>query len=73
MTKQNKVAMINEALGRSTLAQTRQAKAVILDDGRIEYQMLACNGRYMINATFREILVLMHGADMRAVKAALNA
>lgn len=68
MTKQDKVNMINEALGRSNVAQARQAKAVILEDGRIEYQLLAGNGRYMMKATFREVFRLMHGEDMRAIK-----
>jgi len=65
MTKQEKVQMINKALQRSETAIELKAEAVILSDGRIEYHKLAPNHRYMVKATFREMLGLMWGKDMR--------
>lgn len=68
MTKQEKVKLINEALQKSSTAQEAQAVAEVLPNGRIEYRKLSGNGRYMMKASFREMLALMWGADMRALK-----
>jgi len=65
MTKQEKVNLINEALRRSSWAQEVQAVAEVLPAGRIEYRKLSNGGRYMVKASFREMLALMHGEDMR--------
>jgi hypothetical protein len=70
MTKAAKAQMINEAISRSEYAQSKQAAAVILPDGCIEYQM--SNGRYMMRVSFAEILNTLHGQDMRAIYAAMS-
>jgi len=72
MTKIEKANLINKALQRSEVAIQKQAEAVILDDGRIEYRMLSGNGRYTMKASFREMLGLMWGTDMRNLKQQLG-
>lgn len=72
MTKQQKADMINAAIERSSVAVEMGCKAVILDDGRLEYQMLSRNGRYTMRATLREVLVKLHGDDIRAIQKAMG-
>ena len=67
MKKGDKVKLINDAIARSSTAITKQANAHILSDGRIEYTMLAPNGRYTIKATFKEILGTLWGDDIRNI------
>lgn len=67
MNKQTKMKMINEAVQRSNVAIAKQAKAEILTDGRIEYTMLAANGKYIEKVSYREILRTLNGQDMRGI------
>ena len=67
-TKEDKVRDINQAIHRSSVAMTLKAKAEILKDGRVQYseEATAKSGRkYRARSTFREILRLLHGEDMR--------
>ena len=67
MKKNKKVQLINNAVARSSTAITKQANAHILPDGRIEYTILAPNGRYTMKATFRQILGTLWGDDIRNI------
>jgi len=74
MTKQEKVGMINEALSKSNIAKEKQAEAYLNEDGHIRYHMLynAATGPYFGKATFRQILSLMWGEDMRRIYQAIH-
>jgi len=63
--KELKVKEINEAISRSSLAKDLKAKAEI-KDGCIQYSMLTRGQRpYRIKVTFRQILNLLHGEEIR--------
>jgi hypothetical protein len=66
MNKQIKVNEINQAIQRSEVAIKKEANAHLLD-GRIEYTM-KING-YFARVDFYTILGLLHGEDIRALKA----
>lgn len=68
-TKQAKVDEINQALNRSSIAVKCKAEAFITEDGRIEYRMLNRVSQYTMKISFSDMLSLLHGADMRALKA----
>ena len=66
--KEQKVKDINEAIHRSSTAMNNKAKAEILKDGRIEYSIESVTRtgkRYRTKASFRDILSLLWGEDMR--------
>lgn len=68
--KAEKVRDINQAIRRSSVAMTLKARAEILKDGRVQYSTEATTrtGRkYRAKATFRFILGLLKGEDMRAL------
>jgi len=67
-SKEQKVRDVNKAIGRSETARKKKAKAEILRDGRIEYSIesVTSSGRkYRTKTTFRGILMLLHGEDLR--------
>lgn len=67
-SKQQKVQDINKAIRRSSTAKGKKAKAALLKDGRIEYSIESITRggrRYRTKATFRDILQLLHGEDLR--------
>ncbi len=70
-TKKEKAALINFYLKKEN---NTDGKAVILEDGRIEYQIKKHRGAhtYIIKATFREILMLLHGEHIREILKKLN-
>ena len=72
MKKTDKVKMINDAIGRSSVATKKQAKASIDRDGNIEYTMLSRNGKYTMRVKYSEILATLHGEDMRKIHSALG-
>jgi len=72
MTKQEKCNLINEAISRSAIAIKKQANAHILPDGRLEYTMTAPNGRYIVKATFTDIIELLDGEDIQHILKAIN-
>lgn len=68
MDKKDKVKTINQAINRSPVAKEKGAKAELLPNDRIEYSMSATTrlGKpYRIKVTFRQILSLLHGEDIR--------
>jgi hypothetical protein len=73
MTKQEKVEMINAAVGRSEVAVRLGALAELREDGTLRYSTLYPNRpqsrRYV---QLRDILSLLHGSDIRAIRAAIN-
>ena len=72
MKKTEKARIINEALAKSEWAQEKQAEAFITEDGRLEYRMLAkssCGHDYFVKATYREVIFLLHGSEMRRLNA----
>jgi hypothetical protein len=69
MTKREKAQLINKYLETSELAKKYNAKAVILEDGRIEYRMTK---RYEMRVTFSKILNLLNGPEMRELNTKLN-
>ena len=69
MKKSEKAALINEYLNRSELAKKHNAKAVILEDGRLEYRLTK---RYEMKVSYMEILSTLDGKDMRELHAILN-
>jgi hypothetical protein len=65
---ENKVSEINKAIARSTVATDKKAKAEILKDGRLEYSIESktrAGVPYRIKITFRDVLSLLNGEDMR--------
>ena len=69
MKKREKAQLINKYLNNSELAKKHNAKAVILEDGRIEYRMTE---RYEMRVTFSKILNLLNGPEMRELNAKFN-
>lgn len=65
MKKTQKAELINKYLEKSELAQKKEAQAIILEDGRLEYQMLSKNGKYKVKATLMEILNTLDGKEIR--------
>lgn len=74
MTKAEKAQMINKAITRSNWAISVEAKAEITEDGRIQYSMITRPIRpYRIRVSFRKIMSLLQGQDIRAIIAATKA
>ena len=69
MTKKEKAALINKYLETSELAKKYKAQAIILEDGKLEYLMTK---RYEMKVTYRQILNLLNGPEMRELHATLN-
>jgi len=68
ISKENKVKLINEAIGCSEVAIGKGALAELLEDGTIQYSILTKtrSGRdYRVRVNFADILILLHGEDMR--------
>jgi len=66
--KQEKIDEINKMIAKSSVARDKKAKAEILKDGRIQYSIetKTRGGRkYRIKVSFSDILMLLHGKDLR--------
>lgn len=69
-TKEEKINDINKAIHKSRTALNVKAKAEILSDGRIQYSYMMTSGLgkpYRAKVSFRQILNLLHGEDIRAL------
>lgn len=69
MNKQSKIDQINEAISRSSVAVSKEAKAEMVN-GKVCYTFLR-KGAYTstrIRATFMDILSMLNGEDIRTIK-----
>jgi hypothetical protein len=68
MNKQQKAEMINAAITRSSVAVDKQAKAAVVD-GKIKYSYMRKGYRTTeVFVSFMDILCMLHGDDIRAIK-----
>lgn len=70
-TKEQKVQDINRAIQRSSTAKAKKAKAELLKGGRIQYSIetkTRTGRKYRAKVSFRDILALLHGEDIRALR-----
>jgi len=68
MDKQEKVKLVNQLIGRSSVAREKGAKAEVLKDGRLEYTMLGrttAGREYRMEVPLSKILGLLQEEGMR--------
>lgn len=71
MTKREWVEAVNAAIGndRNNFAADRGARAEITADGRLQYVDRLTPGKYERRISLQELFSIMHGKDIRALKA----
>lgn len=72
MTKAEKAAAINAVIqgSRGEFARSKSAEAYVREDGKLRYRANMVG--YVQKMTFAQLLGLLHGHDIQALKAAFS-